>query len=85
VGGITVIFHEIDGYRALTWPAADVPMQIHLDFFADDLDEAEALLHKHGATDEKLNAKGESQRRAGYQGRGAWSCGCSSVRGWVEL
>lgn len=25
-------------------------MQIHFDFYADDLDEAEALLRRHGAT-----------------------------------
>ena len=50
VGGITVIFREVAGYRAPTWPAADVPMQIHFDFYADDLDEAEALLRRHGAT-----------------------------------
>jgi hypothetical protein len=25
-------------------------MQIHLDFFVDNLNEAEALLHQHGAT-----------------------------------
>ena len=29
---------------------SDVPMQTHLDFFVDDLDEAEALLLQHGAT-----------------------------------
>jgi Glyoxalase-like domain len=50
VSGVTVIFREVSGYRAPTWPSADVPMQIHLDFFADDLDEAEALLRQHGAT-----------------------------------
>jgi Glyoxalase-like domain len=50
VSGITVIFREVAGYQAPTWPCSDVPMQIHLDFFVDDLDKAEALLHQHGAT-----------------------------------
>jgi hypothetical protein len=50
VGGVMVIFRAVDGYRAPTWPSADVPMQIHLDFFADDLEQTEGLLHQHGAT-----------------------------------
>jgi hypothetical protein len=48
--GVTVIFREVEGYRPPTWPSADVPIQVHLDFFVDDLDQAEALLHEHGAT-----------------------------------
>jgi hypothetical protein len=47
---VLVIFREVADYRAPTWPSSDVPMQGHLDFFADDLEKAEALLHQHGAT-----------------------------------
>jgi catechol-2,3-dioxygenase len=50
VGGTTVIFREVAEYRPPTWPSADVPMQVHLDFFVDDLDQAETLLRQHGAT-----------------------------------
>jgi hypothetical protein len=50
VNGMTVIFREVEGYQAPTWPESDVPMQIHLDFNTDDLDEAEAVLRRHGAT-----------------------------------
>jgi hypothetical protein len=50
VGGMTVIFREVEGYLAPTWPSSDVPMQVHLDWFVDDLSEAEVLLHQHGAT-----------------------------------
>jgi hypothetical protein len=50
VAGTIVIFREVDGYRAPTWPVPDVPMQVHLDFFVNDLDEAAALLQKFGAT-----------------------------------
>lgn len=50
VGGVRVIFREVEDYQAPTWPSSDVPMQIHLDFFADDLDETEALLRQFGAT-----------------------------------
>ncbi len=60
VGGITVIFREVEGYQAPTWPSSDVPIQIHLDFFADDLDGAEALLHQHGATTPEYQPHRES-------------------------
>ncbi|HEV2372775.1 MAG TPA: VOC family protein [Streptosporangiaceae bacterium] len=50
VSGMLVIFREVDHYQAPTWPSSDVPMQVHLDFDVDDLDEAEARLHRLGAT-----------------------------------
>jgi hypothetical protein len=50
VGGTIVIFRDVEGYRAPTWPADDVPMQVHLDFVVDDVAEAETLLRQHGAT-----------------------------------
>jgi hypothetical protein len=50
LGGTLVIFREVENYQAPTWPSAQVPMQSHLDFFVDDLDEAEMLLHQQGAT-----------------------------------
>ena len=31
VGGVMVIFRAVDGYRAPTWPSADVPMQMRHD------------------------------------------------------
>ena len=50
VSGVRVMFRELANYQPPTWPSSDVPMQIHLDFFADDLDETEALLRQLGAT-----------------------------------
>ena len=50
VGGVRVLFRELEDYKAPTWPSSDIPMQVHLDFFADDLDETEALLRQLGAT-----------------------------------
>jgi hypothetical protein len=47
---MTVIFREVEAYQAPTWPSPDVPLQIHLDFFVDDPNEAEMLLQQHGAT-----------------------------------
>lgn len=50
IGGVTVIFREVPDHRPPTWPQPDVPMQIHLDFYVDDLAEAQARLQRHGAT-----------------------------------
>lgn len=47
---MTVIFRRVEGHQPPTWPSPDVPMQVHLDFFTDDLGQAEAELHHHGAT-----------------------------------
>ena len=49
VAGVIIIFREVDEYQPPTWPSAQVPMQAHLDFNVDDLDAAEAQLHRFGA------------------------------------
>ena len=46
---LTVIFREVDGYQPPTWPSSDVPMQVHLDLWVDDLEQAEEQLHRLGA------------------------------------
>lgn len=43
-------FQQIDDYRPPTWPDGDVGMQMHLDFFVDDLDATEARVLAAGAT-----------------------------------
>src|SRR5215469_4498222 len=50
LAGVIIIFREVDQYQPPTWPSAEVPMQAHLDFNVDDLDAAEAQLHRLGAT-----------------------------------
>ena len=50
VGDLTVICRAVDGYQPPTWPASAVPMQVHLDLWVDDLDQAETQLHQLGAT-----------------------------------
>ncbi len=50
VAGLRIIFREVPGFRPPTWPSTEVPMQVHLDFEADDLDATEAELHRLGAT-----------------------------------
>ena len=48
-GSLIVIFREVDGYQPPTWPDSDVPMQVHLDLWADDLEQAEQQLRRLGA------------------------------------
>ena len=50
LAGTTVIFRRVGDYQPPTWPSSEVPMQVHLDFYVDDLEEAEARLHQLGAT-----------------------------------
>lgn len=49
-GGIVIGFQRVDDYQLPHWPAPTVPQQVHLDFEVEDLDEAEALLRRLGAT-----------------------------------
>lgn len=51
-------FQRVDDFRAPTWPEGPVPMQIHLDFFVDDLEATGARALTAGATllDDQPNA-----------------------------
>ena len=48
-GALTVIFRQVDNYQPPTWPSSQVPMQVHLDLYVDDLTTAEKQLHQLGA------------------------------------
>ena len=48
--GIWVWFQRVSEYRPPSWPSQDVPQQIHLDFGAEDLEEAERRALSLGAT-----------------------------------
>ncbi|MHA6761944.1 VOC family protein [Streptacidiphilus sp. PAMC 29251] len=50
MAGTTWIFRQVEGYQPPTWPSSEVPLQMHLDFYVDDLDTAEKQLQAHGAT-----------------------------------
>jgi hypothetical protein len=49
VAGLPVIWRAVPEFRPPTWPAPEVPLQSHLDFWIDDLDAAEASLLALGA------------------------------------
>ena len=42
-------FQQVDGFRPPDWPEGGVPMQMHLDFFVDDLAATEARVLAAGA------------------------------------
>ncbi|MCT4357518.1 VOC family protein [Streptomyces sp. Je 1-79] len=48
--GLLIGFQRVDDYRPPRWPGQDAPQQFHLDFDVDDLDEAERLLLRLGAS-----------------------------------
>lgn len=43
-------FQQVADFRAPQWPEGDVPMQMHLEFFVDDLAATEARVLAAGAT-----------------------------------
>jgi Glyoxalase-like domain len=46
----SIAFQQVDDFRPPTWPGSSVPMQMHLDFFVDDLEAAGARACAAGAT-----------------------------------
>jgi catechol 2,3-dioxygenase-like lactoylglutathione lyase family enzyme len=42
-------FQQVDDHRPPTWPGGEVPMQLHLEFYVDDLDATEARVLAAGA------------------------------------
>jgi len=45
-----IAFQQVDDFRPPEWPGKDVPMQMHLDFFVDDLEAAGTRVLAAGAT-----------------------------------
>ena len=50
MAGTTLVLRRVADHCPPTWPAPDVPIQMHMDFLVDDLREAERELHGYGAT-----------------------------------
>jgi len=50
IGTTSVNIRHVEDFKAPTWPSPDVPMQIHFEFYIDDLQQAEARLQRIGAT-----------------------------------
>jgi len=50
IAGTLWIFRRVENYVASSWPSHDVPLQIHMEFYVDDIDAAEEKLTGFGAT-----------------------------------
>jgi hypothetical protein len=50
LGGVLLIFRKVEDFEPPTWPSQKVPMQMHVEFYVDDLKTAEAQLQALGAT-----------------------------------
>ncbi|TDB69452.1 VOC family protein [Micromonospora sp. KC723] len=61
-GGLFIGLQRVDDYQAPSWPDQRVPQQLHLDFAVDDLDEAEALVLRLGATKPEIQPGGDRWR-----------------------
>jgi hypothetical protein len=48
--GQRISFQQVESYRPPEWPGQDLPQQVHLDVFVDDLDTGEAAVLELGAT-----------------------------------
>ncbi|HQT99165.1 MAG TPA: VOC family protein [Acidimicrobiales bacterium] len=48
-GQPTIAFQKVEHFVAPTWPAGDVPQQLHLDFDVENLDEGELFVLSLGA------------------------------------
>lgn len=49
-GAIAIIFQQVEGYQAPTWPTQERGQQMHLDFRVDDLSAAVTAAEALGAT-----------------------------------
>ena len=59
-GGNDVIFRRVEAYRPPTWPSNDEQMQVHLDFYVDDLHAAREQLERIGAKTSEHQPHGQS-------------------------
>jgi hypothetical protein len=64
-----IAFQQVDDFRPPVWPGAVVPMQMHLDFFVDDLEATGARAVEAGATRLRLPAELRPLSRVRRSGR----------------
>jgi hypothetical protein len=48
-GGALIAFQQVDDFAPPTWPGGSAPIQLHLDFFVDDLEASGARATAAGA------------------------------------
>ena len=58
-GGNDVIFRQVENHRPPTWPDDAEQVQVHLDFFVDDLPTAQEELERIGAVTSEHQPHGQ--------------------------
>jgi hypothetical protein len=61
-GSVTIYFQKVADYRPPTWPDAERPQQSHLDFYVDNLSDAEAATLGLGASKPDFQPEAEKYR-----------------------
>jgi hypothetical protein len=61
IAGTLWIFRRVEDYQRPSWPSTEVPLQMHMEFYVDDIDVAERQLTGLGAT----TANYQSNREGG--------------------
>ena len=61
-GSITLYFQKVADHRPPTWPDSERPQQSHLDFYVENLQDAEAAALEFGASKPGFQPDGEKYR-----------------------
>jgi hypothetical protein len=61
-GSVTIYFQKVAEHRPPTWPDSERPQQSHLDFYVEDLAEAEAAAVGFGASKPDVQPAEEKYR-----------------------
>jgi Glyoxalase-like domain len=61
-GSITLYFQKVADHRPPTWPDSDRPQQSHLDFYVENLQDAEAAALEFGASKPEVQPAEEKYR-----------------------
>lgn len=76
-----ISFQQVAGYRAPQWPGQEVPQQMHLDVEVDDLDGAETVVVRMGATRHEHQPSDSGSFRVFLDPAGHPFCLCSAAGG----
>ena len=55
--GQLLLFRHVAQYQPPTWPSQELPIQLHLEYYVDDVKLAELQLHRLGATTSEFQDK----------------------------
>lgn len=61
-GGVSIYFQKVADHRPPTWPDSERPQQSHLDFYVENLQDAEAAALEFGASKPDFQPSAEKYR-----------------------